>query len=216
MRSALLLGLLALGNPDVGGPKRSTYVLDPNASDLFVVVRKDTQTALSTLGHDHVIRAGQLSGTVDFDPSAPKECKIDIIVPVAGLKADEPQMRKKVGLEGQMSEGNRADIEKDMRAEDQLDAARFPNITFKGTGCEAGAKDTVNVKGEITIHGKSMPVQVAMQYRFEGATLHARGRFNAKHADFGMKPYSAALGSLKNGEALNFGLDVKADPQPKT
>jgi polyisoprenoid-binding protein YceI len=207
---------LALSDPAVGTEEgEHAYLVDAEESTLFVVVRKDSSTLLSNAAHDHVIRASQMNGKVIFDPNQPAECRIELVVPVAGLRADEPEMRRKVALAGgkEPLDKDRAGVEKSMRGADQLDAERFPMITFHSTSCAPAGEDAIEVKGDFTVHGATKLVDVRMQFHFEGGALRARGRFTATHEDFGMKPYSAALGTIKNGDVLTFGLDVKADPR---
>jgi polyisoprenoid-binding protein YceI len=194
---------------------QAEYVLDSTQSTLLVVTRKDAKAAFASAAHDHVVRASKLEGKVSYDPSAPESCHAKIVVQVADLVADEPEMRKKIGLKGDLLAKNRDDILEAMRAEDQLDAKRFPTITFEAKKCSGpgGASGTIQVDGELTIRGKTKALSTPIKFRIEGRTLFARGRFTATHADFGFEPYSAALGTIRNAQELTFFVDVRGSSQ---
>src|SRR5215472_8212407 len=92
------------------------YTIDAKESLFAVVTHKDTHTLASGAAHDHAIHASEVKGTVTFDPSDPASCRIEILVPVAGLRADDPSVRKRVGLpEGEILAKNRGDVEEHMR-----------------------------------------------------------------------------------------------------
>ena len=192
---------------------QAEYVLDSTQSTLLVVTRKDGKAALASAAHDHVVRASKLEGKVSYDPAAAERCEVKIVVQVADLVADEPEMRKKIGLKGELLAKNRDDVVEAMRDEDQLDAERFPTITFEAKKCggPGGASGTIQVDGAMTIRGKTKTMSIPVKFRIEGRTLFARARFTATHADFGFEPYSAALGTIRNAEELTFFVDVRGN-----
>ncbi len=184
------------------------YTLDPSRSALYVQVYKDADTLASSLSHDHVVSATGWRGTVRWDPAAPTACKVDITVPVTGLRADDEATRKRVGYDVMLDEGQRADVTTHMLDDGQLDAQKFPEIRFASTGCEA-AGDGVKVSGTLTVHGVSKPVASTMKITGDGQSLTASGTFSAKATDFGFEPYSALLGALKNKNEMKFTVDVR-------
>ena len=173
-----------------------TYSLQASSS-LYVQVWKDPTTVASDLSHDHVIRSTQHKGTIVWDPANPAACKFNITVPVAGLDVDPPDLRKAVGLEGELDTSQRGDVKKNMLSSDQLDGSKYANITFESTGC-SGSGTSITVNGKMTIHGVSKAVSTTLSLGTDGKTLKAKGKLPIKATDYGFDPFSALLGALKN------------------
>ncbi|MDP2313897.1 MAG: YceI family protein [Pseudomonadota bacterium] len=189
-------------------PTVATYTLEPGKSALYVQVYKDAGTVAANLSHDHVIAATGWNGTVRWDPSDVAACKVDIVVPVAGLRPDEEAMRKRVGYDQMLDADQREEVKGNMLGSGQLNAKSFADIKFTSTKCEA-AGDKVKVTGNLTVHGVAKPVTSTMKISADGAALSASGTFSAKATDFGFEPYSALLGALKNKNEMKFTVDVK-------
>ncbi len=86
---------------------------------------------------------------------------------------------------------DRAQIEETARAE-VLGARAHPWITFRATLPE-GFAGRGAVQGELTLHGVTRPITVAVAP--EGAGVRARATVRQK--EFGMKPYAALMGTLR-------------------
>lgn len=184
------------------------YTLDPSRSALYVQVYKAGETLAAGLSHDHVVAATGWSGTVRWDPADPAACKVEITVPVSGLRPDQEAMRKRVGYDVMLDDGQRADVTSNMLAAGQLDAKKFTDIRFLSTSC-AAAGDKVKVGGTLTVHGVGKSVTSTMKITGDGAAFTASGTFTAKATDFGFEPYSALLGALKNQNEMKFTVDVR-------
>ncbi|MCB9763555.1 MAG: YceI family protein [Alphaproteobacteria bacterium] len=193
----------------VAPPAPRTWTLTADNTTLYVQVYKDTEALGAGLAHDHVVLATRLDGAVTWSP-ADQSCNVEVKVPVAKLEPDLARMRAKVGLEGEMSDSTREDIRKNMLAADQLDASKHPFITFAASQC-ALAGDTLSVTGKLTVHGTAKTVTIPFKgFQADSPTLHGHARFEATHADFGMEPYSAMFGQIRNAQPLRFGLEVNA------
>lgn len=188
--------------PEPTGPMH--YALTTQGSSLYVQVFKDTSTAASGISHDHVMRASGWTGTASWDPANPGSCKIDVSVPVDKLVVDPPKLREAVGYEAPLSDGQRGDVRKNMLSKDQLNSAKYPTISFQATGCKAAGGDSVDVRGTLTIKGKSQPVTVRMTVSGDGEAFSAKGSFKVQGSDYGLEPYSAMMGALKNRDELRF------------
>jgi len=177
---------------------------------IYVQVFKDPDTIAAGLSHDHVVRAQSWSGSFKWDPAAPQTCNISIKVPVDKLVVDEDHMRKKTGLHGVVEDGDRAKIRKAMLGGDQLDAGKFPNISFTGTKC-VPTGNGVKVSGMFKMHGKSKPLATVMELDLNGKRLTATGTFKLKTTDFGFQPFSAGFGALKNRNEMKFSVRFVGD-----
>ena len=185
-----------------------SWTLDPGKSTLVVQVFKDPNTVAAGMSHDHVIAATAWSGTVRWDGYDPSACAIELVLPVAKLDPDAPALRKRFDLEGELSDSQRASVKKNMLAKDQLDADRYPEISFKSTSCAAKG-EAVEVRGTLNIHGQAKAVSASMQISVDGGSFRAKGSFKAKGTDFGIDPFTAMMGALKNQDQLRFTLDLR-------
>ena len=190
-------------------PAAADYALKATSSTLFVVVYKDPNTLGAGFAHDHAIAATGWTGKVHWNPSNVAECKIDISVPVSGLKVDPPGFRQKAGinLADEVDADDKAEITSNFQGSSQLDMAKYTTIGFQSTSC-AQSGDKVEVSGNMTIRGKARPTKVLMAVTTDGTTLKASGRFDANHTDWGFNPFSAALGAVKNQNKLTFVMDL--------
>src|SRR5438874_7664040 len=107
--AAALLVFFAGSKAAEAAPVR--YTIDAKDSLFAVVTKKDTHTIFSGAAHDHAIHASEIAGAITWDPAEPAACKIEITVPVAGLRADDVTIRKRVGLPpGEILPKNREDV----------------------------------------------------------------------------------------------------------
>jgi polyisoprenoid-binding protein YceI len=186
-----------------------TYTLDPKKGMLFVIVKNDPSSLLSGLAHDHAIGATGWTGSVTWPSDGTSACAIDISVPVSGLEVDLPGYREKAGLDGQeVSVEDKAKIKENFSGGRQLDAKNYPNITFKGTSCK-GAGTAFMVEGDMTLRGVTKKVIVPMTIKTDGTTFSASGKFTLRGSDYGMSPFSAVGGTLRNQDSLTFVIDAK-------
>ena len=92
---------------------------------------------------------------------------------------------------GALSDADKAKIEQNIRGE-VLMVRDYPDIRFVSTSITREGKAT-RVAGDLTLHGKTVPVTV--EARVEGDRVVVEARLH--QPDFGIKPYSAMLGTLK-------------------
>jgi polyisoprenoid-binding protein YceI len=188
----------------------ATFRIDSSRSSLVVQIFRDGVAA--KLGHDHVVRATTFSGRVTYDPSTPALSSVAAQVRTATLRVDDAETRRKFGLEGQPSGNDLAEIEKSMKAEGQLDVARFPVITFTSTTVTRQTADRYLVTGPLTIRGVTRTVQFPANVAMEGNVFRATATLTVMQSAFGYKPYRALLGAIKNKDAVRLHIDLVAVP----
>ncbi len=185
------------------------YFLSDERSLLYVLVENDSSTLMSRMGHDHVVRATGWRGTLVYEGARPMETKVDIRIPVRGLRADEAHIRPGAGLSGSVSESDCRKTEENMLKKNQLWADRFAEISFVSTACRVdGNAGELMVSGVMTIRGVAKSLEVVMTMDEKDGAPRARGRFTVTHEDFGFKPYSAPLGALKNRDEITFVIEA--------
>jgi polyisoprenoid-binding protein YceI len=200
MRAAVLVGivvgawLLAGAAPQPAGPATHaplTYRLSPQ-SRLDVLTGK--AGVFGGFGHDHRIRARSFSGSIAYDPANVAASSVEItiqtrdldVLPIGADRKDAPR------------------IEEAMR-EDVLHVDRWPTIAFRSRSV-APIEGGVRVTGDLTLAGQTHPVTVDMRLQAGGQRLLANGRFSIRQTDWGIEPYSAALGTIKVANEVTFDL----------
>ena len=196
--SAILLSLLSLSPTADAGD----YSL---GGKLYVQVFKDPDTLGAGLSHDHVMISKDFTGSATFDQSDPGPCSISITVPVSSLDVDPDYMRQAVGYDTMLTASQREDVKSNMLAENQLNAAAHPNITFQSTSCTASS-----ISGNLTIRGQTQPVTMEAAITEDGEQLTARGSLIIRATQFGFQPYSALLGQLKNRDDMTLTISLQS------
>lgn len=135
---------------------------------------------LSHLGYSQfTARFTTWDAQLQFDPANPERSQVNVTIDPRSIASDNP-------LPGFIDQ---------MRGTQFLDAAQFPNITFRSTRVERTGPNTANITGDLTLHGVTKPVTLEARFNggYEGMQLdpHARIGFSAhgafKRSDFGMR-----------------------------
>lgn len=176
----------------------------------YIIVNKDPDTLAAGLSHDHAIKSTGHSGSFTWNADDLAACRLEVTVPVAKLDPDLPAVRKAAGLEGEISDGQRADIKKNMLDASQLNGSAHPNITFKSKGC-SGGEGSFEVSGDLSIRGKSKAVVLKGKLSADGSSFRITGRLPLKATEFGFEPYSAMFGQLKNKNEMTLVVDLQGD-----
>ncbi len=124
-----------------------------------------------------------VSGSLDLKPKTVGASTLDIHIPVASV-----------------STGN-AKLNGELAGDQWLDAAKYPEITFKAEKITTTGKDTANVTGDLTLHGVTKPVTLKVKFNGAGVNIldkkytvgfDATGKI--KRSDFGVKTYIPLIG----------------------
>jgi polyisoprenoid-binding protein YceI len=186
--------------------RATDYVVDTERSEF--VVRLFKAGIAAAFAHDHVIRAAGLEGGGSFGPDEPGEGSIWIEVDVASLKADEPEVRGKYGLEKSMSDKSRQKIQATMLSAKQMDAANFPVISFRSAAIEAHEEGEYLISGDLTIHGVTKPISFPVAAEEVDGRLHGIASIDFKQSDYGIRPFSAMFGAVRNRDEAVLHADI--------
>ncbi len=151
--------------------------------------------------HEHVIHATSVAGELRFDPNDLSDASVEVGIASSELTPDDPELRGKYGLDGELSEGDRETIAENLKGESQLDAGSFPEIRFSADTFEKG-DDGWQITGEITIRGVAKSVEVPATIEVSDGILRGECSFSLTQSDFGFSPYSALLGAIKNADKV--------------
>lgn len=171
--------------------KPGTYQLGP--SDGTVQVKTGRQGMASKVGHDLTLEAANWKATVtvDGDPSS------------SGVNATiEPRSLSVTAATG----GAKPMSEKDKREIAKNIAGLLGNDSITFTSSSVQVKDTaVTATGDLSIAGQSRPVTLDLTTTADGRLT---GSMKVVQSQFGIKPFSAMLGTLKVKDEVEINLDV--------
>jgi polyisoprenoid-binding protein YceI len=197
--------------PTPGEAGATLYQIDPQASVLHIFVYRGGTFA--RLGHNHVMTSKSVQGRVwmrsQFTASG-----FELVFPVADLIVDDPDARRAAGTDfpPDVPDADKEGTRKNMLRKEVLDAATYPNVTVKSVSV-AGSAQAPKITARITIKNASHDVTVPTNIVMNGDRLTASGELDVLQTDFGMKPFSVALGALEVQDRLHVRFNVEAVKQ---
>jgi polyisoprenoid-binding protein YceI len=163
---------------------------------------RDHSKVILTLDHlsfsKYIAMFPSASGTLRFDPEAPESMELEATIAAASLETNYPDPA--------------LDFNAILTGPEFLDAAQFPDITFKSTKITLTAPDKAAVTGDLTLHGvtRAITLRVTFNGGYAGHPLDpggARIGFSATgtiyRSDFGI-----AFGIPEPGTTLGVGDEV--------
>jgi len=181
--------------PDLPKDPGVAYAVDSAASDVRILVYK--AGPLAKFGHNHVIQARDIRGTVYVtDPLAGSG--FEITVPLAGFRVDPPDARAVEGeaFSTEPSDEARRATRENMLGADGLAADQYPEIRIRSVDL-MGPEWQMDAVVRITLHGvtreRTIPIAV---FRKDGR-LTVIGAFDLRQTNYGVEPYTAFGGGLK-------------------
>jgi len=185
------------------------YQISPAASTVHILVYRGG--TLANLGHNHVITSKSVKGYV-WRHAETNLCGFDIAMPVGELVVDDNDARATQGPDFPINvpDSARQGTQHNMLSEALLDAEHYPVIRLQSANV-SGEIDMPRIVVHITIkdqmHLYSLPVTV----QADAHHLRVKGEFAVKQTEFGMKPYSVAMGALQVQDELQIKFDLQAD-----
>src|SRR3954471_18078538 len=146
MRARLLTTIVLIATTFCAVPLAQSTPIDTALSKITVHV--DKTGVFSFAGDKHEINAPLASGTVD-EKAGTVEFTIDA--------------RKLQVLDPQLDEKKRAEVQKTMHSPAVLDSTKYPEIKFRSTSAAPAEPNAWNVTGNLTLHGQTHPVTVAVK-----------------------------------------------------
>lgn len=187
MKSILASGLLALlvatpvlaQTPPTRDPAQiqaGTYAVDPNHTQVGWRV--------SHMGFSNYAGGfSDVSGTLELQPKNPAASKLSVKIPVASVTTTS------------------AKLTDELKGDQWLDAAKFPDMTFVSTKVVPAGKDHAKVTGDLTLHGVTKPVTLDVTLVGAGVnplsktyTVGFEATGTLKRSEFGVKTYVPLIG----------------------
>jgi polyisoprenoid-binding protein YceI len=156
---------------------------DQNSAECLVFTYKEG--LLSAVAHDLQIRVGRFDVDVD-DAARSVKARFDArsLEVVTAMKDGAPNPDA-------LGDGDKRKIEQNI-ADDVLAVGKHPEIRFTSTSVTPEG-DGFRVEGDLALHGRTRPL--TLHARPDGDRLAAE--VSLHQPDFGIKPYTAMLGTLK-------------------
>ncbi len=218
-----LVGLLAVGAVTPAGGEE--LVIREQDSVLAVLTHKGGFAA--SKAHNHLIAAPISGAELVFDPAEPLATSFALDVAARDLAVDPWDLEQawyprleELGVLGEafseVADSDRRKIAKSMLGEEQLDAAKYPRISARLAGVEKGMVTHGGVAFPfvatlaLEVHGRSVETPVAARYESADGelTIEALGMF--RFTDFGIEPFSAFFGAVRNEDFFHVYLNLKS------
>jgi len=117
------------------------YVIDTEKAHAFIQFR------IKHLGYSWLLgRFNDFDGTFSYDEANPAASKVEVTIRTASI------------------DSNHAERDKHLRGEEFLEVDKFPQATFIGTGFTENDDKTAVLTGNLTLHGVTRPVSLAVKH----------------------------------------------------
>ncbi|MEE8525078.1 MAG: hypothetical protein V3T72_14170 [Thermoanaerobaculia bacterium] len=208
--------------------------IDASRSIIAVVTHKGGVAA--SQAHNHLAVAADYRVRLTFDPERPLAAGFELELASEDLEIDDwtiqqawyPRLEKLGILDepfSELADKTRAKIRAAMLGDGQLDSAAFPTLAARVAGISeepstvAGVELPYAVTLALEVRGETVEKKAAARYELtdDRLTIEAVGAF--RFTDFGIKPYSAAFGLVKNLDEFHLYLHLEGrlpDGRPPT
>lgn len=116
------------------------YVIDTEKAHAFIQFR------IKHLGYSWLLgRFNDFDGTFSYDEADPAASKVEVTIKTASV------------------DSNHAERDKHLRGEEFLEVDKFPQATFVSTGFTENDDKTAVLTGNLTLHGVTRPVSLAVK-----------------------------------------------------
>jgi len=177
--------------------------------------------------HNHLVAAGAYAARLEASPSE-AGAVFEIELAAADLVVDAPELQQawypRLAALGILDEPfaevpdkDREKIRESMLGKKQLDAERFPKIRARVTAVaeEPSTLGEVAMPYRVTlafeVHGVSVERPVAARAEWDDAgALHVEAAGVFHFTDFGIEPFSAFLGAVKNTDEFHVYVSLRA------
>jgi len=204
--------------------------IDTEASILAVVTHKAGIAAKRA--HNHLIVSTGYKAGLSFDSADPLATTFELEFAAESLAVDPwdqeqawyPRLEELGVLDEpftELPEKDRQKIRKSMLGDSQLDAAAFPSMSARVKGVEASVSTLNGVSFPylanlvFEVKGKRVERKIPARYDSSGNTvaIEALGAF--RFTEFGIEPFSAFFGAVRNEDEFHIYVNLKGAIGPQ-
>ena len=207
MRTVLLF--LILHMPLLAhGDDLQRYVIDDERSWIRVLVYR--AGLMSMFGHNHVIASRDISGIVQRGAEL-GDTVVEMSFPVRSLLVDSRELRDQEGedFSARVSEKDIHGTQQNMLGHKVLDEQNHAVILIRSTEV-SGELDSLIITADLSIAGKLRSISFPASASLADDSIAVSGTATVSHDDLGLKPFSAAFGTLKVRKDLTIRFRITA------
>lgn len=175
MFKQLILAAALAGVATAAHAEAVTYTMDPAHTE---VVAQWNHFGFS----NPTIHFGQIDGSITYDPDNIEASTVQVTIPLSGMDS---------GVQA---------FNDHLLTADFFDAAQYPEVTFNSTAVQALGANRMRVTGDLTLHGVTRPVELAVTVNgvgTHGMTGQPAAGFDAEatllRSDFGLGMYAPTV-----------------------
>jgi len=146
-------------------------------------------------GYTATGKFGKYDAKIAFDPASPAEAVVQVTFDMKSAATGT------------------SDVDSTLQSSDFFDVAKFPTAQFVAKGAKPVSGGHFILDGELTLKGKTKPVQVPFSIDIEGTEADAKAEAKINRLDFGVGPESVA--GLAVDKDVKLTLDLKATKTDK-
>ena len=163
----------------------SSWSLDADSGELRILTGVAGRAA--KMGHRLTIAMRSWTATVQWEGGEPISAELNVVVDSLEVLTGEGGVTPLAGPEKGVARSN---------ALKSFDDKKFPQIRFETSDISRTAQG-YRLSGSVEIHGTARPQVVDLTIEDRGAVWGLSTQVKLTQSDFGVKPYSLFMGSLK-------------------
>ena len=176
------------------------------AASTSVIVHVGRGGLFAFAGHDHEVVAPAVAGHISLSTTDLSRSRVELQFDAKALK---------VTGRGEPA-GDVAEVQRTMLSDRVLDVTRHPTITFESDQVSLQKRSAdgfaLRVDGRLTLHGVTKPVSLPVTVRLDGNRLTANGQATVRQREFGIRPVTAAGGTVRVKDELGVTFSIVAVP----
>ena len=184
-------------------PTVARYTINARASRF--TVRVFAKGVLSAFGHNPTIAIHDFSGEAQINSEKLEGSGLRLTIAASSLTVMDD-----------ISDKDRQEIERQM-LQDVLEVSAYPEIVYECSKLSANqtgeGQYSVELNGELMLHGLTRDQRIAARITLSGATLTAFGDFSLNQTDYGIRLVSALGGALKVKDEVKCSFNIVAQKQ---
>ena len=184
------------------------YAIVPEETELLALT--SPAGLFAGASHPHVITAPKVRGEVIYDANAPETSSVSLEFQAKDLGNDDPALRRRFHMTSMLSIEDRKKVAADMVGADQLDVKKYPTVSFTSRHVRRLDAEHLEVSGAMTLRGVAAELTLPVKVTVHDGVLRGEGTVGITHAMFGFRPFSTALGTIRNAEPITLELRIVA------
>lgn len=163
------------------------------------------------LGHSHVISTKDIEGRIELAED-PATSSVELTIPVDCFEVDNDVLRSEEGeaFAKKVSDKDKHGTRKNMLSGKLLDSSNFGNITVRSSEWTGELPDIL-VTAEFTVRDQTNILTFPASVVAKDDQIVVTGKLTLTHAQLGLEPFKAALGSIRVRDEMELKFRLTAE-----